>query len=110
MLATNLETILREVYIAPNASPLEQAFAVCLPARFMLLLGYYADMMFTHAEHNAAFSKMVDYLFRSVSYPKNTPQSVISLQAIDSLITVVSDEDLRPRVALYIDTVLEITC
>lgn len=40
--------------------------AVILRARFSLLLGYYADMMFT--EHQEAFAKTINFLFESVSY------------------------------------------
>ena len=58
-----------------------------------LLLGYYADMLFT--EHTIAFNKTVQFLFESMGYVGL--EKVVALQSIDTLNTVVSDAELSPR-------------
>jgi hypothetical protein len=74
---------------------MDVALTVVLRARFSLLLGYYADMLFL--EHQEAFIKTMNFLFESVGYPDDTAERVVTLQSIDTLNTVVSDADLAPR-------------
>jgi len=84
------------------------AMSVVLRARFSLLLGYYADMLFS--KHNEAFIKTMDFLFHSVGYENKTPETVIALQSIDTLNTVVSDSDLAPRLEPMLPRIVEILC
>jgi len=48
-----------------------------LGARFSLLLGYYADMLFVN--YSEAFTLAMKFLFRSVSCSKDSAQTVIAL-------------------------------
>lgn len=82
------------------------ALSVVLRARFSLLLGYYADMLFN--QHPEAFAKTMDFLFRSVGYDSKSPEAVIALQSIDTLTTVVSDSDLAPRLEPMLPRIVEI--
>ena len=82
------------------------ALTVVLRARFSLLLGYYADMLFT--EYQEAFIKTMNFLFESVSYPDDTAERVITLQSIDTLNTVVSDADLAPRLEPMLNQIVGI--
>lgn len=59
-----------------NASAMDTAKAVVLRARFSLLLGYYADMIFV--EHPDAFVKTMNFLFDSLSYPPDSADEVIT--------------------------------
>lgn len=77
-----------------------------LRARFSLLLGYLADFVFrTHPE---AFSKTISFLFESVAYPQNTPEQVIALHSIDTLNTVVCDQDLAARLVPLLPKIVEV--
>lgn len=58
-----------------------------------LLLGYYADMLFR--DHHEAFMKIVSFLITSISLTGD--QKVIALQSADTLNTIISDDDLIPR-------------
>lgn len=71
-----------------------------------MLLGYYADMLFT--KHSGAFVKTMDFLFKSMAYALETPELVIALQSIDTLNTVVSDTDLAPRLEELLPRIVEI--
>lgn len=48
------------------------------------------------------------FLFESVGYDNTTAESVIALQSIDTLCTVVSDSDLAPRLEPILPKVVEI--
>jgi hypothetical protein len=85
---------------------MDVALSVILRTRFSLLLGYYADMIFN--EHNEAFGKTMDFLFCSVGYDSKSPESVIAIQSIDTLNTVVSDSDLAPRLEIMLPRIVEI--
>jgi len=52
-----------------------------------MLLGYYADMIFT--DHDVAFRKTIQFLFESLGYIGK--ESVVALQSIDTMNTIVSD-------------------
>lgn len=55
--------------LAGNIDQILSQGSVLLRARMSLLLGYYADMLFSR--HQQAFLKTTDFLFRSVSLIKN---------------------------------------
>lgn len=84
---------------------MEIALCVVLRARFSLLLGYYADMIFN--EFSGAFKKTIQFLFESVGYLQPY-ESVIALQSIDALCTIVSDSDLAPRLEPMLPRIVEI--
>ena len=59
VLAVNIDTIL-----GMNGAPSADVGSILLRARMSLLLGYYADMLFTKYED--AFIKVIDFLIQSV--------------------------------------------
>lgn len=88
-----------------NAGIEEITVNVILRARFSLLLGYYADMIFN--EQSDAFIKTMHFLFESVGY-ETKHETVITLQSIDTLCTVVSDSDLAPRLNPILGDIVKI--
>ena len=54
-----------------------QGQSVIIRARMSLLLGYYADMLFT--QHSEAFNKVISFLMESMNYTKDSPEHVIAL-------------------------------
>lgn len=54
--------------LADNIDKLLSANSIIIRARMSLLLGYYADMLFSR--YNEAFMKTIEYLFRSVTLGK----------------------------------------
>ena len=78
---------------------------VILRARFSLMLGYYADMLFQ--QQPEAFNKTMRFLFESVGYELQH-ESVITLQSIDTLCTIVSDADLAPRLDPILGEIIDI--
>lgn len=71
-----------------------------------LLLGYYADMLFSKYEE--AFLKVMNFLFTSVSLTGE--QKVVALQSADTLSTIISDKDLIPRLTPHLPTFIKIVC
>lgn len=84
---------------------MEIALCVVLRARFSLLLGYYADMIF--CDFHGAFKKTMHFLFESVGYTQSY-EAVIALQSTDALCTIVSDSDLAPRLEPMLPRIVEI--
>lgn len=66
---------------------------ILMKSRMSLLLGYYADMLFT--KYESAFLKVMDFLLESLSLTGS--QKVVALQSADTLNTIISDKDLIPR-------------
>jgi hypothetical protein len=67
-----------------------------------LLLGYYADMLFT--QYPDAFLKVFDFLLGSLALTGE--QKVIALQSADTLSTVITDKDLVPRLEPHIPRII----
>ena len=67
-----------------------------------LLLGYYADMLFTHNE--AAFLKVIEFMFNSLQL--GGKEKVIALQSADTLSTVITDKDLVPRLEPHLPGII----
>lgn len=89
-LSTNIDKILSEE-------------SVLLRARLSLLLGYYADMLFS--KQPAAFKKSMNFLFSSVALVTKRDH-VIGLQSCDTLNTIVQDDDLMPRLSEMLDEIV----
>lgn len=77
---------------------------VLMKARMSLLLGYYADMLFT--KYESAFVKVMDFLLESLSL--NGPQKVVALQSADTLNTIISDKDLIPRLEPHLPRLIKV--
>jgi len=105
-LAQNIDLIIAREPLPANASSADIAGNVILRARFSLLLGYYADMLFQN--HAEAFEKTMNFLFESVGYEHQSHEQVITLQSIDTLCTVVSDSDLAPRLSPMLPQIIKI--
>jgi hypothetical protein len=69
-----------------------------------LLLGYYADMLFK--KDNTKFITAMNFLIESLSFTGE--QKVIALQSADTLNTIISDNDLIPRLEPEIPNLLMI--
>lgn len=101
VLARNIDTIL-----IPDPSAESNIYSIILRARMSLLLGYYADMLFSKYEE--AFLKVMNFLFTSVAFTGE--QKVIALQSADTLSTIISDKDLIPRLSPFISDFIKVIC
>lgn len=97
VLANNIDRIL-------GIGQAQGSTSVLLKVRMSLLLGYYADMLFT--QHPEPFLKVIDFLFMSLSL--SGVEKVVALQSADTLSTVITDKDLIPRLELHIPRIVAI--
>lgn len=63
-----------------------------------LLLGYYADMLFS--KHDEIFIKVFNFLISSIAL--HGGEKVIALQSADTLSTIIADKDLIPRLSPHL--------
>ena len=70
-------------------TPLGQS--IILRTRMSMLLGYYADILFTN--HEVAFMQAIKFLFESMSFIEGH-EHVLALQSVDTMNTIVNDVDL----------------
>ena len=77
---------------------------ILMKVRMSLLLGYYADMLFT--KYEAAFLKVMDFLLESLKL--NREQKVVALQSADTLNTIISDKDLIPRLQAHLPRLIRV--
>jgi hypothetical protein len=68
-----------------------------------LLLGYYADMLFSKQEE--VFIKVINFLIHSVAL--TGLEKAVALQSADTLSTIVADTDLVPRLAPHLPSLLK---
>lgn len=85
-----------------------QGQSVIIRSRMSLLLGYYADMIFT--SHSEAFNKTMSFLIESMSFTEDSAEHVIALQSIDTMNTIVSDKELAPRLEPMISGIIDCIC
>jgi hypothetical protein len=71
-----------------------------------LLLGYYADMLFSKQED--VFIKVINFLIHSVAL--TGIEKAIALQSADTLSTIVADTDLIPRLAPHLPSLIKTLC
>jgi hypothetical protein len=70
-----------------------------------MLLGYYADILFT--QHEEAFMQAIKFLFESMSFAQKGHEHVLALQSIDTMNTIVNDVDLTHRLTPMIGYIVE---
>jgi hypothetical protein len=87
VLALNIDQILGQT---ASSDPMA---SILLRSRMSLLLGYYADMLFSR--HEDVFLKVINFLISSVAL--HGKEKVIALQSADTLSTIIADKDLIPR-------------
>lgn len=93
-----------EETLAVNIDKILSQDNVLLRARLSLLLGYYADMLFS--KQPVAFKKSMNFLFSSVGL-ESKREHVIALQSCDTLNTIVQDDDLMPRLAEMLSEIVQ---
>jgi hypothetical protein len=71
-----------------------------------LLLGYYADMLFS--KHEEIFIKVINFLIASVAL--HGGEKVIALQSADTLSTIIADKDLIPRLSPHLPSLIKTLC
>lgn len=71
-----------------------------------LLLGYYADMLFS--KHDDIFIKVFNFLISSVALYGG--EKVIALQSADTLSTIIADKDLIPRLSPHLPQLIQTLC
>jgi hypothetical protein len=93
-----------EQVLAKNIDKILNEGSILLRARMSLLLGYYADMLFL--KYDEAFNKVIDFLIKSVALLGD--QKVVALQSADTLNTIISDNDLIPRLEPQLPRLMDI--
>ncbi len=93
-----------EKTLGDNLEQILSQNSIILRCRMSLLLGYYADMLFK--KDNTKFITAMNFLIKSLSFTGE--QKVIALQSADTLNTIISDNDLIPRLEPEIPALLMI--
>lgn len=78
--------------------------SLLLRCRMALLLGYYADMLFK--KNDDQFLMIVNFLISSLKLTGE--QKVVALQAADTLNTIITDNDLVPRIEPHLPELLNV--
>lgn len=98
VLSLNIDQILG-LSVVPGGN---QVGSILLRSRMALLLGYYADMLFS--ERDDVFIKVVNFLIHSVAL--TGIEKAVALQSADTLSTIVADTDLVPRLAPHLPSLV----
>ena len=94
VLALNIDQILGQKIVTEG----NKVGSILLRARMSLLLGYYADMLFS--KHDDIFIKVFNFLISSIAL--HGGEKVIALQSADTLSTIIADKDLIPRLSPHL--------
>jgi hypothetical protein len=94
VLALNIDQILGQKIVTEG----NKVGSILLRARMSLLLGYYADMLFS--KHDEIFIKVFNFLISSIAL--HGGEKVIALQSADTLSTIIADKDLIPRLSPHL--------
>lgn len=100
VLALNIDQILGQT---ASSDPIA---SILLRSRMSLLLGYYADMLFSR--HEDVFLKVINFLISSVAL--HGKEKVIALQSADTLSTIIADKDLIPRLQNHLPSLIQTLC
>ena len=72
--------------------------------RFSLLLGYYADILFT--KNQEAFKQTMEFLIDAIGHTDGINE-VVARGCVDTIAIIVTDEDVAPRLKLYIEYIVQ---
>jgi hypothetical protein len=104
MVSTNVNAFLeKRPHNLPEMDDFSNAKAVILLNRFSLLLGYYADILFTHEQD--AFRQTMEFLIEGIGNTQGIDE-VVARGCVDTIAIVVTDHDVAPRLKLYLDTIV----
>lgn len=102
VLAMNIDQILGQKLVTDG----NQMGSILLRSRMSLLLGYYADMLFS--KHEDVFLKVINFLISSVAL--HGSEKVVALQSADTLSTIIADKDLIPRLQHHLPSLIKTLC
>jgi len=72
--------------------------------RFSLLLGYYADILFT--KNQEAFKQTMEFLIEAIGHTEGIDE-VVARGCVDTIAIIVTDQDVSPRLKLYIEYIVQ---
>lgn len=87
----------------PDMDHFANAKAILLKNRFSLLLGYYADILFT--QNQEAFKQTMEFLIEAIGSTKGIDE-VVARGCVDTIAIIVTDQDVAPRLKLYLDYIV----
>lgn len=104
MISANVAAFLeKKPHNLPEMDDFENAKAVILLNRFSLLLGYYADILFT--QNPQAFQQTMEFLIEGIGLT-NGIDEVVARGCVDTIAIVVTDHDVAPRLKDYLDYIV----
>ena len=104
MVTTNVKQFLeKRPHNLPDMDDFANAKAVILLNRLSLLLGYYADILFT--SNHEAFRQAMEFLIEGIGNNQGIDE-VVARGCVDTIAIVVTDHDVAPRLKLYLDTIV----
>ena len=74
-----------------------------MKSRFSLLLGYYADILFT--QDPEAFKRTMEFLIEGIGFTQGIGE-VIARGCVDTIAIVVTDHDVAPRLKQHLDYIV----
>jgi len=104
MISNNVGAFLeKRPHNQPGMDDYTNAKAVVLLNRFSLLLGYFADILFT--QNPGAFQKTMEFLIESIGHTEGIDE-VVARGCVDTIAIVVTDHDVAPRLKLYLEYIV----
>ena len=105
MITQNVQAFLEaKPHNLPEMDDFANARAVILKSRFSLLLGYYADILFTNDPN--AFKQTMEFLIEGIGHKEGIDE-VIARGCVDTIAIVVTDHDVAPRLKLLLDYIVQ---
>ena len=95
-----------EAVLVENYSALFENASVLVRCRLALMIGYYADNLFS--SKTDLFVKMIEFLLQGIALEHE--EKALSLQCADTLKTAIGDADLVARLDAFINKLLPMLC
>ena len=95
-----------EMTMTENSAVLFNSPSLVIRCRLALLIGYYGDSLYKGKDE--LFVNMIKYLFNGIALEKE--QKAFALQCADTVKTIVSDNDIIPRVKVFIKDLGVLLC
>lgn len=69
-----------------------------------MLLGYYADILFTKNEE--AFKQTMEFLIEAIGHTQGIDE-VVARGCVDTIAIIITDQDVAPRMKLYLEYIVQ---
>jgi hypothetical protein len=104
MVSRNVGALLeKKPHNLPDMDDFANGKAVILLNRLSLLLGYYADILFT--KDAEAFRQAMEFLIEGIGQTQGIDE-VVARGCVDTIAIVVTDHDVEPRLKEHLHTIV----